>query len=142
VPFVVRWPGTVKPGVSAAALSQVDLLASLAALAGRKLPDDAAPDSFNLLPALLGKTKEGRAHIVEHAGALALTVGDWKAIEAHNGPKRNAGNETGNEGEPQLFDLANDLGENNNVAAQHPEKVKEMLGMLAQIKKDGRSRPR
>ena len=38
VPFVVRWPGTVKPGVSAAPLSQVDLLASFAALAGRKLP--------------------------------------------------------------------------------------------------------
>jgi arylsulfatase A-like enzyme len=58
VPFVVRWPGTVKPGVSAAPLSRVDLLASLASLAGRKLPDDAAPDSFNLLPALLGNSRQ------------------------------------------------------------------------------------
>jgi arylsulfatase A-like enzyme len=143
VPFVVRWPGSVKPGVSAAAISQVDLLASLAELAGRKLPDDAAPDSFNLLPALLGKSKQGRPHIVEHASALSLIVGDWKVIQAHNGPKRNqTGNEIGNDPAPQLFNLANDIAEQNNVAAQHPEKVQELLGMLAQIQKDGRSRPR
>ena len=59
VPFVVRWPGTVKPGVSDALVSQVDLLASLAAFTGQKLPETAAPDSFNLMPALLGKTKQG-----------------------------------------------------------------------------------
>ena len=98
VPFVVRWPGSVKPGVSAAPLSQVDLLASFAALAGRKLPDDAAPDSFNLLPALLGKSRQGRPHIVEHATALSLIAGDWKVIQPHNGPKRNqTGNEIGND---------------------------------------------
>jgi arylsulfatase A-like enzyme len=143
VPFVVRWPGSVKPGVSAAPLSQVDLLASFAALAGRKLPDDAAPDSFNLLPALLGKSKAGRPHIVEHASALSLIAGDWKVIQAHNGPKRNqTGNEIGNDAQPQLFNLANDIAEQNNVAAQHPEKVTELLDMLAKIQKDGRSRPR
>jgi len=143
VPFVVRWPGGVKPGVSAAPLSQVDLLASLAALAERKLPEDAAPDSFNLLPALLGKSSQGRPHIVEHATALSLIVDDWKVIQAHNGPKRNqTGNEIGNDPQPQLFNLANDLAEQNNVAAQYPAKVKEMLAMLAQIQQDGRSRPR
>jgi arylsulfatase A-like enzyme len=143
VPFVVRWPGSVKPGVSGAPLSQVDLLASFAALAGRKLPDDAAPDSFNLLPALLGKSKAGRPHIVEHASALSLIAGDWKVIQAHNGPKRNqTGNEIGNDAQPQLFNLANDIAEQNNVAAQHPEKVTELLDMLAKIQKDGRSRPR
>src|SRR4051794_39685724 len=143
VPFLVRWPGSVKPGLSTAPLSQVDLLASLAALAGRKLPEDAAPDSFNLLPALLGKSKVGRPHIVEHATALSLIAGDWKVIQAHNGPKRNqTGNEIGNDPQPQLFNLANDIAEQNNVAAENPEKVKELLGMLAQIQKDGRSRPR
>src|SRR4029077_9157758 len=65
VPFVVRWPGAVKAGVSAGPLSQGDLLASLASLAGRKLPEGAAPDSFNLLPALLGRSRQGRPHIVE-----------------------------------------------------------------------------
>src|SRR5450759_3739972 len=143
VPFVVRWPGGVKTGVSPAPLSQVDLLASLAALAGRKLPEDAAPDSFNLLPALLGKSRQGRPHIVEHATALSLISGDWKVIQPHNGPKRNqTGNEIGNDPQPQLFNLANDLAEPNNLAAHYPGKVKEMLATLAQIQQDGRSRPR
>jgi arylsulfatase A-like enzyme len=143
IPLVVRWPGAVKPGVSAAPLSQVDLLASFAALAGRKLPETAAPDSFNVLPALLGKSRHGRPYIVEDASALSLILGDWKVIQAHDGPKRNqTGNETGNDAQPQLFNLATDLGEKNNVAAQYPGKVKEMLAMLAQIQRDGRSRPR
>ena len=143
VPFVVRWPGMVKPGVSAAAFSQVDLLASFASLTGRKLPENAAPDSFDLLPVLLGRSKEGRLHIVEHAAALSLIVGEWKVIQPHAGPKRNAtGNEIGNDPQPQLFNLANDLAEQNNLAAQHPERVKEMLAILARIQSDGRSRPR
>jgi arylsulfatase A-like enzyme len=143
VPFVVRWPGSVKPGVSAAPLSQVDLLASFAALAGRKLPEDGAPDSFDLLPVLLGKSRQGRPHIVEHATALSLISGDWKVIQPHTGPKRNqTGNEIGNDPQPQLFNLASDIAEQNNVAAQYPDKVKELLAMLAQIQKDGRSRPR
>jgi arylsulfatase A-like enzyme len=144
VPFVVRWPGTVKPGVSDAPVSQVDLLASFASLAGQKLPETAAPDSFNLMPALLGKTRVGRPHIVEHATALSLIVGDWKVIQPRNGVKRLAGpgTETGNDPEPQLFDLAHDLGEQNNLAAQYPERVKEMLALLEKIQKDGPSRPR
>jgi hypothetical protein len=64
-------------------------------------------------------------------------------IQAHDGPKRNqTGNEIGNDAQPQLFNLASDLGERNNVAAQYPGKVAEMLAMLAQIQRDGRSRPR
>jgi arylsulfatase A-like enzyme len=142
VPLVVRWPGTVKPGVSDAPVSQVDLLASFAALTGQKLPETAAPDSFNMIPALLGKTRQGRPHIVEHANALSLIVGDWKVIQPHAGVKRNqTGNETGNDALPQLFDLSHDLAEQNNLAAQHPEKVKEMLALLADLERAGRSRP-
>jgi hypothetical protein len=106
------------------------------------LPDDSAPDSFNLLPALLGKSRQGRPHVVEHAAALSLIAGDWKVIQAHNGPRRNqTGNEIGNDHQPQLFNLASDIAEQNNVAAQHPGKVQELLEMLAQIQKGGRSRP-
>jgi arylsulfatase A-like enzyme len=142
VPFLVRWPGKVKPGVSGALLGQVDLLSSLAALTGEKLPTDAAPDSFNVLPALLGTSRQGRTHLVEHAGALALIAGEWKVIRAQNGPKRNlTGNELGNDPEPQLFNLTEDPGERNNLAPQRPEKVKELLAMLDQIQRSGRSRP-
>ena len=74
---------------------------------------------------------QGRPHIVEHATALSLIAGDWKVIQPHPGPKRNqTGNEIGNDPQPQLFNLASDLAEQNNVAAQNPDKVKELLAML------------
>jgi len=141
VPFIARWPGRLKPGVSNALVDQVDLLSSLAALTGQKVPADAAPDSFNVLPALLGQSKRARDHVVEHARALSLIVGDWKAIRPSAGPKLNAGNETGNDPQPQLFHLTEDPGEKNNLAAKYPDKVKELLARLAQIEKAGRSRP-
>ena len=59
VPFLVRWPGRVKPGVSDALVSQIDLFASLAAFTRQSLPVGAAPDSENVLPALLGRSKTG-----------------------------------------------------------------------------------
>jgi arylsulfatase A-like enzyme len=143
VPFVVRWPGAVKPGVSDAPVSQIDLLASLASFTEQKLPDTAAPDSFNLMPALLGKSKEGRPYIVEHADALSLIAGDWKVIQPRRGAKTNAtGNELGNDPAPQLFDLAHDLAEKNNLASEHPEKVKELLALLAKIQRETRTRPK
>ena len=59
VPFVVRWPGRVKPGVSAALVCQIDLLASLSALVGAKLGDGDAPDSVDVLAALTGASSDG-----------------------------------------------------------------------------------
>jgi arylsulfatase A-like enzyme len=130
----------VKPGVSGALVSQVDLLASLAAFAGQSLPADAAPDSHNVLPALLGQSRQGRGELVEHAGALSLIAGDWKVIEPHQGARSSAGNETGNDPQPQLFNLADDPGERHNVAAQYPERTQEMLRRLGEIRAAGRSR--
>lgn len=141
VPFVVSWKGKVKPGESNALVSQIDLLSSLAGMTGQKLPEDAAPDSLDVLPALLGQAKQGRDHLVEHAGALSLIQGDWKAIEARKGPKTNlTGNELGNSETPQLFNLADDIGEKNDLAAKHPERVKTMLGEIARIKATPRTR--
>ena len=143
VPFIVRWPGHVKPGQSDALLSQVDFMASFAALAGRKLTPDDAPDSFDILPALLGKSPVGREHLVEHAGILSLIKGDFKYIEPRKGPKvnKNTNIELGTAPKPQLYNLRNDLGEKNDVASEHPEIVKELGGLLKKIRADGRSRP-
>ncbi|GDY20821.1 hypothetical protein LBMAG56_21670 [Verrucomicrobiota bacterium] len=58
-PFIARWPGHIAPGTTADDLvCLVDLAATAAAVAGEKLPDGAAPDSFNLLPTLLGQPKQ------------------------------------------------------------------------------------
>jgi arylsulfatase A-like enzyme len=143
VPFLVRWPGRAKPGVSDALMNQVDLLASLAAMTGQALPEAAAPDSFNVLPALLGDSRIGRDHSVHHSGRLALREGPWKYIPGGAGPavQRNTNTETGNAPFDQLYDLAHDLGETRNVAAGHPDRVKAMADRLRSIREGGRSRP-
>jgi arylsulfatase A-like enzyme len=143
VPFVVRWPGQVKPGVSEALACQIDLPASMAAMTGQKLAFADAPDSFDVLGALLGRTQTGRDHLVEHAGVLSLIQGDWKYIEPGKGPRRNVNTNTemGNDPQPQLYNLKDDFGEKNNVAAQYPPRVKEMAALLQKIRQQGRSRP-
>ena len=82
VPFIARWPGHVKPGTSDELICHVDMLATFAALTGQKLAADAGPDSFNVLPALLGEKldKPCREHLVEHGNVLALRKGPWKLI--------------------------------------------------------------
>jgi arylsulfatase A-like enzyme len=144
VPFIVRWPGHVKPdSVSSALISQVDLLSSLAALTGQKLPEQAAPDSFDELPALLGTSKVGRPELVEDADVRSLVDGDWKLIQPSHRPKinKNTNTELGNDPQPQLYNLATDPGEKNNVAAQYPDRVRNMTAQLDKLRADRRSRP-
>ncbi len=132
IPFIVSWPSHVKPGVSDALVCQVDFAASFAALTGQQFDNKISPDSQNMLPALLGESETGRTQLVEHSHGLALRAGNWKFIEAHPGPARNqdTGAEHGNSPQPQLYDLSTDLGEKNNVASVHPEKVAEMRTIL------------
>ncbi len=144
VPFIARCPGSVRTGVSDALVSQVDFIASFAALAGQKFPDGAAPDSQNILPALLGKSKQGREHVLQHAGTVAIRAGDWKYIPPNRGQRRNANtnSDLGNDPAGQLYNLAKDAGEKNNLAAEHPEKVAELTARLVQLKADAASRPK
>lgn len=142
VPFLLRWPGRVKPGVSDALVSQVDLLHSFAALTGQKLTETAGPDSLNMLPALLGESNRGRDHLVEQSRALALRQGKWKYIEPNPGPaiQQNTNTELGTGAGPQLYDVSVDPGEKNNVAGAHADRVKEMAATLARIRESDRTR--
>lgn len=143
VPFIVRWPDRVKAGTSGALFSQVDLPATLAALAGVELAPRDAPDSHDSLAALLGASTTGRDHVVEHAGTLALVRGDWKYIQPGKGQKisRNTNIELGNDPDPQLYNLKTDPGETQNVAAGHADVVNELSALLQKIRREGRSRP-
>ncbi|UFH53994.1 arylsulfatase [Spirosoma sp. KNUC1025] len=144
VPFIVRWPAQVKAGVSDVLLSQVDLFASFAAMAGQSLGAGEAPDSFNAINAILGKTKENRTYVVEQAlnGTLSIIKENWKYIEPSNGQKVNrfTNTELGNDPQPQLYDLRNDLGETRNVAAQNPQVVKELTALLQDVRAKEQSR--
>ena len=135
IPFIVHWPERVKPGVSDALVSQVDLLHSLAELTGAKRMPGGGPDSLNVLAAFLGESRKGRQLLVEQATGLALRDGNWKFIAPSNGSKldKNTNTEMGNDRQPQVYDLASDLGETHNLAARRPERVKQMAETLKRI---------
>ena len=135
MPFIVRYPGRVQPGVSDAMISQVDLLASFAAMVKQNVPPGAAPDSTNVLPALLGDVRTARNQVIEHDGfqQVAIRRGNWKLIPAGNFPRR------GGRAQPQLYDLAHDPGEQHNLAAEQPETVAELERALSAAR--GQSRP-
>jgi arylsulfatase A-like enzyme len=141
VPFILRWPARVKPGTSDALVSQVDFLASFAALSKQPLAGARAPDSVDTLAAFLGTSRTGRTELVEQAGGQALRSGQWKYIEASKRPKRNeqTNTELGNDAVPQLYDLSRDPGERQNLADSHPGKVKELQDRLQAIRE--RSNP-
>ena len=143
LPFIARWPGRIKPGESEALLCQVDLLSSFAALTGVKLPDNAGPDSLNLLPALLGDSKDGRDHLLEQAAGISIRRGKWKLIPKRPGADSKKGNgRRAPEGlETELFELSKDIGEKKNLASEYPELVQEMMALLSNLQEKGRSRP-
>ena len=133
VPFVVSWPAVVKPGVSHALVSQIDLYASMAALLGSEESVTDIKDSRNYLNTLLGNEQEGRPYIIEAAYSLSVSDGEWKYIDPSKAATYNklTNTELGNSPEPQLYHLATDIGEQQNVANQYPEKVEELKNILA-----------
>ncbi|QHS51857.1 sulfatase-like hydrolase/transferase [Edaphobacter sp. 12200R-103] len=143
VPFLVKWPDHVKPATTSDALvDQIDLFASFATLTHQSLAHNDAPDSVDILPALLGRSSTGRQSLVEEADVLALVQGEWKLIEGSNKPayNENTRTELGNALQPQLYHRISDPEEHHDVAALHPDIVKRMIATLNQIRSEGRSR--
>jgi len=158
VPFLVRWPGKVKPGTTSAQLNSLtDVMATVAAIIGAELPNDAAEDSFNMLPALLGKDGGPiRPYLLQQAfgGSRTLSIrrGNWKYLD-HTG---SGGNRYDNDpglksfilpdtapGAPgQLYNLEADPGETRNLYFDQPQIVKELKTLLEQSKESDRSRPK
>lgn len=139
VPFIVCWPGhTPKGKISNSLISHIDNMASLAALINGKLPKNAAPDSRNALPVWLGKSDESRPFVVEQSVDHTLSIhdGEWKYIEPSNGYKRAwaTGIETGYMRQPQLYNLKDDKGEQNNLTDKHSEQVFRLQEALRQIR--------
>jgi arylsulfatase A-like enzyme len=136
VPLMVSWPKRVKPGVSDALVGQVDFFRSFARLAGVELKAGEAPDSQDVMPALLGEARQGREWLVEQARALSLRQGRYKMIEANPGPAVNVNTNTelGSGAQAQLYDVAADPSEKRDLAGEMPGKVREMAGMLDKIK--------
>ena len=124
VPFVVSWPGKIKPGVSDATVGQIDLFASFATLLDIELPEGAAKDSRDLLPVFMGESDQGVEYLLQGFKAQkALRYKNWKYI-----PGRKKG-----EQEEQLYNLAEDIGEQNNLVQSNPEMTQHMSDMLGKL---------
>jgi arylsulfatase A-like enzyme len=136
IPFIIKWEGKIKPQVSDALFSQIDLLASFANMTGQELTSGDAPDSHNNMDVLLGKSHEGREWLVEHAGRLTIIKDDWKYIEPGGGEKvfANVNIETGYDTLPQIYNLKDDIAEQNNIAGENQDIVKELTDLLNGIK--------
>jgi arylsulfatase A-like enzyme len=123
-PTIVRWPRRVPDGaVSRHVWYFADVLPTLAELAGTPAP--AGIDGISIVPALLGERAAGREQAEheylywEDGPDRAVRSGRWKAIRVASSPDRVA-----------LYDLESDVGENHDVASEHPDVVERLTEML------------
>lgn len=155
VPFLVCWPARVTAGLVCDQLvCLTDVMATVAAILGAELPSESAEDSFSFLSALEAKAAQPiRPYLLTQAfggpRTLSIRRGAWKFID-HRG---SGGNDYDNgelkrfglpEASPgaagQLYDLATDPGETNNLYAEEPGLAAELKALLENSKKTGRSR--
>ncbi|MHC4625124.1 MAG: sulfatase family protein, partial [Planctomycetota bacterium] len=156
VPFIARWPGKIKAETTSdQTVSMTDVMATSAAAAGADLPNDAAEDSYNILPILLGqqdKDKPVRRYTLHQTIKLELAIrrGQWKYLD-HKGSGGNnydrpklkpfALPDTAPDAPGQLYNLKDDPGETTNLYYKHPQIVKELKTQLDIYKESGRSAP-
>ena len=155
VPLIARWPGKIKPGTTTNQTTNLcDVMATCAAVAGAELPEAAAEDSYNMLPALLGEAgaKSIHRYTLHQTISLALAIrrGPWKYLD-HKGSGGNrytnsalkpyALPEKAPDAPGQLYNLETDPGETTNLYFQHPDIVKELKSKLDEYVNSGRSAP-
>ena len=147
IPFLVRWPGRVKPGTrSDKIICLNDLMRTAAEITGTTLPDNAAEDSVSILPALLGQNKTLHDGIVFHSinGSFSIRQGNWKLELCPGSGGWSAplpSQDTTKLPLIQLYDLSADIGETNNVQAGHADVVERLTKLLEKYVADGRSTP-
>jgi len=157
-PFIVRWPGKVKADTTSDQLTSLtDVMATCAAIVSAKLPNNAAEDSYNMLPVLLGTQGDTpvRRYLLQQTMSFAMSIrdGKWKYLD-HKGSGGNNYNRSGPWGmkqyalkdtDPdapgQLYNLETDPGETKNLYSKHPKIVKELKAQLDIFRESGRSVP-
>jgi arylsulfatase A-like enzyme len=119
VPMLVRWPGRIKPGTTSDLPWYFpDVLPTLTELAGAETPPGL--DGLSIVPTLLGEAAAGRKQpeheylYWEYGGKQAVRLAHWKALRSKAGAPL------------ELYDLAKDLGEADNVASAHPDIIAKM----------------
>ena len=145
VPFLVRWPGQVRPGtVSHQLICFTDVLATFADVIQAELPDLAGPDSFSFLPVLLGTQPADQPVRESLVVGRSVRYGSWKWIDGREpeffGRPGSRTLPAANEPPGQLYHLSDDLGETHNLAADKPELVARLKQELQRIQRTPRAR--
>ena len=129
VPTLAYWPGKVKPGRTDHISAFWDFLPTVAELTGASIPADI--DGISYLPTLTGEGTQAQHDYLywefhERGGRLAIRQGKWKGVryEVLENP----------DSPLELYDLSQDIGEENNVAAQHPEVAAQLDSLLRQAR--------
>ncbi len=165
VPLIAHWPGVIEPGSECGAIVGLcDLMATFAELTGGEISPQQAPDSISFASLLHDPASVGERQnlIMQSIGPFVVRDGDWKlCICPGSGATGNYGNKPGIDEAwrdalarfaktpnwaditrapfVQLFNLSNDLHEDQNLASKHPDKVAELIALLQQQIDDGRS---
>lgn len=128
VPFIVAWPGRLRPAVYESPVIQLDLHTTALAAAGVAPEDRAQLDGVDLLPHL-----EGRATGVPHESLYwrfgqqwAIRAGDWKLVRYDVNADTLTGKANQGVTAPRLYHLSEDIGESRDLAAEHPERVRQL----------------
>lgn len=136
VPLITHWKGKIKPGISKALVSQLDIMASISELVNSERTNS---DSQNLLNVFLGEHENGRKNLViEAMSRTALVEGNWVMIPPNSGKKINeeVNIELGNSSEYQLYNLNDDVGQVTNLAKSDQLKLNEMIEVYDSIRND------
>lgn len=172
IPFIARWPGKIKPGtISDQLICNVDIMGMLAALTGYELKNGEGPDSYNILPALMGDHEEEiRDHVVLAASKpshLSLRLDKWIYIPEQGGGGfqgtrfgdhllggpaalyfaglKNSDIENGeiktDAPREQLYDLKADISQSINIILKYPEVAKRMRKLFEEMKDSEQTRP-
>ena len=149
VAFAARWPTVIEPSTTCSeTICLTDLLATVAEIVGVTLPADAGQDSVSILP-LMKQPASGpvREAIVHHSvnGSFAIRKGRWKLLlcPGSGGWSHPTPDEAWPSDLPriQLYDLAEDPAEKNNVCLEHPAMVEQLQHLLQKYVREGRSTP-
>ncbi|WP_166823448.1 sulfatase family protein [Thalassoroseus pseudoceratinae] len=144
VPFIARWPEKIPANsVNNKLVCFTDMLATFAAIVDQELPEDAGPDSFNILPTLLDPNADTVPTRQSFAmgsgnGMMMIRDGNWKLIDGlGSGGFSKPSRIKPIPGEPaaQLYNLADDPGETQNLYWEKPQQVKRLMKLLTSIRR-------
>lgn len=135
VPFIARWPGKIKPGVSDHVASFQDVMPTLAAISGSSTPPET--DGISLQPTFLGGAQESHPYLYwefpSYGGQVALRMGNWKAVRKglFNSP----------DAPIELYDLDTDPSESQDVAAENPDVTARLQVLMQQARQASQEFP-